>query len=353
MSFAFVESNADFKALSKKGIKRVLLKADEDVYNTTKRAAACKMEIMLWLDSDKIKRKKTIVQHAGRIIFETGHIRFTSTDKIEEILTKLGKLARHIHGVVIPTPEIDGLLWNKEIEKLCGFCGDSQLYELFDEEVERSFVRSRFYMGFSKYIVERYMKPQKTFLEMHGIKAIFDISALTYKNDSLRKMLCPVMLKNANLLLATTREDGRVEKEIGFSKDDFVITNDAIKNVENESGGILLVRPVRGILERYIHNCKRRVMSRIETPALSTAVEGMFYSTMLEEKGYTFDVADEFSFYKEKDFSKYKAILICESCLFEEAEMKKIKALEEKGIDINPTELICDLMAKGEEEWEK
>ena len=353
MSFTFVESNTDFKALSKKGIKRVLIKADEGVYDTVKRAVDNKMEIMLWIDADKTKRKKTVAQYAGRILCETGHIKFVSTDIIAKLLDKLGNSTRHICGMVIPAPEIKGLLWNKEIERLCGLCGDSQLYELFDEEVERSTVRSRYYMGLGKYVASGYMKPQKAYLEMQGINAIFDVSAFSCKDDSLRKMLYPVILKNQELTLATTREDGRVEKEICFSRDDFVLTKDSVKNVETESGDILLIRPARGILERYIHNCERKVLSRIETPALSAAVEGIFYGSMLEEKGYSFDVADEFTFHKEKDFSKYKAILICESCLFKEAEMEKIRELEKKGSDINSRELICDLMAKGEEEWEK
>lgn len=346
--FTFVKSDADFKALSENGIKQILIKADENVFDLVKKAASYKMKVILRFDADAKMRKKTIAPHAGRIICETGYVTFVSIHKLKETINELGKLIRCVVGVVIPPPETKCLLWNNDIKKICGFQGEAQLYDLFDEEIERSLVRSEYYIGLNKYIISNYMNPQIELMEEFGIKTIFDISDLSSYEDTVGKMISPFMLKKEKLTLATTRKNGIIEKETGFTNDDFVITEDGIYGLGYASGEILLVAPFRGVLERIVKNPKRKQGSRIENAALLAAIEGVWYGGMLHECGYDFDVKDESFFSGNKDISQYKTMLICESCLFEEKEMAKIKELENRGISINPQDLIHKLITEGE-----
>ncbi len=296
---------------------------------------------MIRLSADTLKSVQILCQHAGKIATQNGEIRYVSTKDVK------GALQDDIKGFIVPVPEISGPIWNSRIAKMCKIDEENNeiLYELFDDEIEISSVRSWYYTNLAKYILRTYMLPLKRFCKSIGKEIIFDLGDIEMQYDLMRNMINPDMLKKAGLSLLVHKSEN-VEKELGFSGEDFVVVGDSIERVTKADAKILLIKPARGIMERFIQGEIKNRPNRLETPALSSAVESTYYCDMLAEAGYAFDVTDEI--HLPKDLKKYENILICKSCLFAEKEKKKIDKLQKYGVKINDNELICKLMQKGE-----
>ena len=296
---------------------------------------------MIRLSADTVKSVPILCQHAGKIATQNGEIRYVSTKDLK------GALQDDVTGFIVPVPEISGPIWNKSLAKLCKVDVENTeiLYQLFDEEIEISSVRSWYYTNLSKYILRTYMLPIERFCKSIGKEIIFDLGNIEMQYDLMRNMINPDMLKKSGLSLLV-HKSGNVEKELGFSGEDFVINGDLIEQVTKIDAKILLIKPTRGVMERFIQGEIKNRPNRLETPALSSAVESTYYCHMLAEAGYEFDVTDEF--HLPKDLKKYENILICKSCLFTEREKKRIDKLQKHGVNINDNELICNLTQKGE-----
>lgn len=296
---------------------------------------------MIRLSADTVKSVPILCQHAGKIATQNGEIRYVSTKDLK------GALQDDVRGFIVPVPEISGPIWNKSLAKLCKVDVENTeiLYQLFDEEIEISSVRSWYYTNLSKYILRTYILPIERFCKSIGKEIIFDLGNIEMQYDLMRNMINPDMLKKSGLSLLI-HKSGNVEKELGFSGEDFVINGERIEQVTKTDAKILLIKPTRGVMERFIQGEIKSRPNRLETPALSSAVESTYYCDMLAEAGYEFDVTDEF--HLPKDLKKYENILICKSCLFTEREKKKIDKLGKYGVKINDRDLICKLMQKGE-----
>ncbi|MBR5809663.1 MAG: hypothetical protein IKY39_06170, partial [Clostridia bacterium] len=256
-----------------------------------------------------------------------------------------------IQGFVAPVPEISGPLWNEKLAKMCNMqeMDNEILYELFDDDIEISPVRSWYYANLEKYILKSYILPLKRFCKNTGKKLVFDLGNVEIRYDLMKTMINPYNIKKAGLSVVVHKQNGNIEKELGFSSEDFVISGNSIENVTKENAKILLINPVRGVMERYIQGEIKTRPNRFETPALSAAIEGTYYCDMLTENGYAFDVTDEIRLPKESDLKRYENILICKSCLFTEKEKKRIDKLQKCGVKINDKDLICELTQKGED----
>ena len=341
-----MNDDTNFALLKKQGIDGVVIKATDRICENIQKARSENMNVMVQLFPNAIKNEKVLYSYAGRIAVKDGEIKYTSADGLKTILAKIGSLTDEIDAFIIPAPEISGPLWS---EKLAGMCkmeeeGDPVLYELFDSEVEKSPVRSWYYTNLQKYILKKYIMPIKRLAQKYEKEIICDLGKAEMQYDLMPKMINPLVLKESGLLLL-------LHKESDFSGKDFTISENYIERAEetDEDAKILLIKPTRGVMERFIQGEIKTKPNRLETPALLSAIEGVYYCDMLSQKGYLFDIRDEFFFATKKDCSNYEHILISKSCLFKETETKRLDKLKKAGIKINDKDLICDLTQKGED----
>lgn len=349
--FTFADSNTDFEKLKQQGVKSVLIKYSPKIRKTIKSASSVGMNIMVEMEFGTKDSISVIKPLAGRLHIEEGSINYISTSDIKNVLKDIGKGIDKVMGFVLPVPSVNGLLWNDEIKELTKTEIDD-LYDLFDEEKEISFIRWQYFTSAQKYLYEKYMIPQKEILKSIGIKVVFSFGKQELQYDLIGSLVNTMMLKHKGLNLGICCDKDLAETEFGLRGGDYVFDENGCEQIHKKRTykNILLIKPTRGVIERYVETGRR---NRLETNALSSAIEGLFLGEKLKLKGCSFDVADESSFYEKRDFEKYKDILICESCLFTDKEMSKISMLLKSGIRINSADLMAELLKQGEEEWEK
>lgn len=307
-------------------------------------------ETIVKLSANTVKPIKVLCAYAGRIAIDDGEVRYVSVREIKKLLKDVYGFSDKIRGFIVPVPEISGPVWNDRLAGMLGQDYDEVLYELFEQEQEISHLRSWYYEAVGKYILKTYMLPLKKFTESIGKELIFDLSRVEMQYDLMKKMINPAVIKKAGISMAVHKGNCGIEKELGFSDKDFVISGDFLVKTERcDDAKVLLIKPTRGIMERFVQGEIKSKPNRLETPALLAAIESVYYSDMLKDRGYSFDTADEARLPKMSDFSKYEHILICKSCLFTEKERKKIDKLQKYGVKINDKDLICDLTQKGED----
>lgn len=305
-------------------------------------------ETIVKLSANTVKPIKVLCAHAGRIAIDDGEVRYVGVRELKKLLKDADGFGDKIRGFIVPVPEVNGPVWNDRLARMLGQDYDEILYELFDQELEISHLRSWYYETVGKYILKSYMLPLKKFTESIGKEIIFDLDGIEMEYDLMKKMINPALLKKAGISMAVHKESREAPKELGFSDKDYVISGDYLVKEKNNNAKVLLIKPTRGIMERFVQGEIKSRPNRLETPALLAAIESVYYSDMLTEKGYSFDTTDEARLPKMSDFSKYENILICKSCLFTEKERKKIDKLQKYGVKINDKDLICDLTQKGE-----
>ncbi len=345
--FTFADDSTDFSKLKKEGKKAVLLRYSAGISKNIKKASKLEMKIMVEMPLITKDVVKIIKPLAGRVSFEDGEIEYTSVKDIEKTVKSIGNLIGKVTGFVLPIPKISGLLWSDEIESNCT-PKNGDIYDIFDEEKEISHIRSKYYLSAQKYLYENFMLPQNEILKNLGKKAVFYIGENELQYDLIGKLVNTRLLKHMGFVLGVSCEKEVAETEFGLGNGDFVFLGNSCEKITHKriSKDILLVIPMRGVMERYVETGRR---NRIETPALSSAIEGAYFCDMLKEKEYSFEVVDEFSFMTKRNFGKYKDILICGSCLFTDKEMSKINRLLQIGIRINSNDLISELSKQGEE----
>jgi len=304
--------------------------------------------IRLWADTKK--SVQALCQHAGKIAVESREVSYTSVKDVKRFIKDNEAIHKKSNGYIFSVPKISVPVWDTRLAKMCKMDEEDaeMLYELFDEEIEISSVRSWYYTNMAKYILKVFICPLTKMCKNMEKEIVFDLGNIEMQYDLMKKIIDPFTLKKAGITLAVHKDDGNIEKELGFSDSDFIIYGDTLKRATKEDARILLVKPARGIMERFIQGEIKERPIRLETPALLSGIESVYYSDMLTEHGYSFDVTDEIHLPKENDLKKYENVLICKSCLFTEKEKKKIDKIQKYGVKINDTELICDLTQKGE-----
>lgn len=346
--FTFADINTNFPKLTKEGITGAILSDNEQLVETVKACKDFGIEVIIRLTPDKSNPIKMILPDGERTAFSDKIIRSVSLRGIKNVLNKLGNSERAVSGFIIPVPEINFPVWSNALERMCRF--ETQyndiLYELFSDETEVSNVRLWYCENVQKYIMKRYMLPQKNFLESIGKRAIFDIGKAEIQYDFKRRMINPLILKEKGYSLGF-HPLGATE-EMGLECGDLLMYNDYCEQIEDKvDREILMVKPARGVMQRYVWDEPED--SLVETPSRILAFESVYYCDMLRRSGYAFDVCDEYSFKKAEAFKKYKHILICPSCLFLKRELKVIEQLKGAGITVNNEKLLTELSQKGEE----
>lgn len=296
------------------------------------------------ISSDRVKSVQILCQHAGKIVTQNGEVRYVSVKDAKSVLQE------NVGGIIVPVPTISGPLWNARLAKMCRLEEDNNdiLYELFDDEIEVSPVRSWYYINLAKYILRTYMLPLKRLCKSMGKELIFDLGCIDMQYDLMKVMINPGLIKRAGISLAVHKNGGNIENELGLSGKDFIVNGDKLERVAKNEAKMLLIKPMRGVMERFVQGEIKEKPNRFETPALSAGIESVYYCDMMSDAGISFDVVDEICLPKERDLRKYEDILICKSCLFTEKDKKKIDKLQKYGVKVNDGNLIFSLMKKGE-----
>ena len=295
------------------------------------------------ISANTVKSVQVLCRYAGRISTENDYVRYAGIKDLKPLLKE------GIDGFILPVPKINSLIWDTKIARMCKMEEpDDILGELFDSDVEISSVRSWYYINLSKYILRTYILPVKRFCKREGKELIYDLGNIEMEYDLMKTGINPAMLKKAGISLLVHKVYGNAEKEIGLSDADFIMDGDCAYRDTKYNADILLIKPTRGVMERFVQGEIKNRVNRLETSALSAAMESVYYCDMLTKKGHIFDVADEMHLPKESELRKYEHILICKSCLFTEKEKKKIEKIQKYGVKINDSELIFSLMEEGE-----
>lgn len=341
--FTFADDATDFGLLKKQGETGVIIKATDKLAENIKKAAACQMDIMVHLDKDIKESVNVLAPHAGRVSLECGEINYVSVEALKKCIAEIGSAINEVSGFILHMPRILGAIWNDKLAQLCGFDvgGDERLYELFDHEKEISQVRSWYYTNFERYILSEYLLPQKELLQKFGKTMVLDLQNAEIQYDLMGKMVNPIMLRRNGFSLAMRGEKGSLESEFGLFGGDFVITEKYCEKIAEKDRNckLLLIKPTRGVMERYVHGEGKRKSIRLETPALLAAIEGVYLGDEMQKAGYSFNIGDEFSFDEEMN-SKYESIFISRSCLFTQREIKIIDKLKKDGIKIETLDLL-------------
>lgn len=349
--FIYEKENMDFDLENGKCADGIIIKDTDRLCENVKRSAAAGMEILIELPAETVDKVQKISIDAGRVVFSEEEIRYVSIKDIKRTISRLEVAGNEVSGFIIPVPDIYSLIWDDELGAMYAGTGgtEQELFELLDNDLEISAVRSWYYENAEKHIFHKYLLPVKEYFESIGKTGIFDIGETELQYYLARKMINPIRLKSRGCTLALRTKAGRSAEPMGFTEGDYFLYEDYGKRLlDNGEKDILLVKPVRGMIQRFKRGGSEFNRHRIETPALLTAIESVYLSDKLSEKGYQFDVCDEFSFDERENFKQYKHILICESCMFTKQEMSVIEEIGAMGVRINDKELLDYIRQEGE-----
>lgn len=370
--FFATAKDKDFKALKDSGFTGVVFDYNEDVKKEVTSASECGLEAWISLNKKESIPAGYLSNIGGRLSVETKTADVVTPDVMEEILLGIDSdCCGKIDGFVVPVPDIYGIIWNDSLDEECqkfGIDKNDSLIDLFVEENPVSTYRSWYYERAERLILKEYLIPLKELAESYGKKVSFDIGEMETQYDLAEKMINPFRIVEDGILFTIRSGKGNSFEAksmiLSLGEDNFNIIAedcDLLKEFLNENtcdnkADILLIKPSRGVMERYIR--RRKAKYRTETSALIAATDGTYYTNMLFEKGFSFHSTDEFGIEKHgvgKDGKfefkgrEYGKILICDSCRFSDKGMEVLKNAEKSGVRINDEGLIRALQSDLEE----
>lgn len=360
--------NTNFNMLKNNGFTGVAFEYDKCTQNKILSASECNLEVWILLSEKESISPAYLLNIGGRLSVEEKAIDITTSCILSEKYSDMDENSKNlVTGFIVPFPNICGIIWDDSLESECDRLGidkNDNLIDLFDEEPLESTYRAWYYEQAERLIIEKYLLPLKEFAESYGKKISFDMGAMETQYDLAYKMANPFRFMESGIA-ATFRQGTGLSFEteavmICPGAKDFSILTDCIEYAQKESeplkSDILLIKPSRGVMERFVMRKRRKY--RLETPALIAAMDGTYYINMLKEKGFNFHCADEFGI-ERYGFSgdgkfrlgeqEYGQILICQSCRFSQKGINILKKAEEDGVCINSESLIKILGAELEE----
>ncbi len=368
--FAFSGDDSRLSALPDKRFCGVLIKIEDFSCENVRKIKEYGLEIWIYAESDE-EEASYIDGRAGRVEYYRGKCTLSRVEKLEELKERAGEAFEDVSGFVTPLPSFGAPFWNSEMDEMCGCPYDIEeaLMKLFDFDTEISPERSWYYKYAGRYILSKCVLPLKERAEEYGKQIIFDMgkTGTEFNFDFALRTVSPIRYLERGLTLAV-HGNKSVEMLVMFSAFPEIYALFAEDDIDGESetkgtAELLLIKPTRGITERYVFD-RKKAKSRAETPALCAEAEGTYYCRRLHDKGIRFDIADEFSVErmgsaKNGEFilrgRRYRKILLCESCIFSKSAIEILKQAQKEGVSINDTDLIrfLDENAEEEKEWEK
>lgn len=370
--FGLAKDNTEFEIVKISGFSGVLLDMTENLKQNIKKASESGLCVWIKVNSTENMQITCLENIGGKASEVDGEINFVSTDFLDRLLEGLGDEGFSlIDGIIVPAPSISGVIWNDVISEECEKCG-YDIYdgktEILDEEKVESVFRAYYYEAAEKYILSEFLMPVQNRATELGVKLCFDIGAMEIQYDLASKMINPFRLKEAGMSVAVTKGRGNNSELSAFfnsfeaegtdvfitdgsdcmnCRPDIIVSPCLCKTSQKScDADVLLVKPTRGVVERYI---RKRSRLRLENPAIVAALDGTYYADMLFEKSVDFVSTDEaglekYGASKNGKFlfrgKKYSQLLICDSCKFFENGIGIIRKAESDGVLINDKALI-------------
>lgn len=283
-----------------------------------------------------------IVEFAGRWDTEPGNIKAVTCESFENMLSNMVGDIESVRGFILPIPRLSGLLWKEDFEKVLGDIGE--IYDIFDEYVPQSPVRSCYFEMLEDYIVKKYMYPVESYAREIGKSISFYMASGVIQYDFM-PVINPMRLAYEGFSLTFEKSSPEL---------------DAIGRLPDSRGkNVLLIKPVRGCRRKYVYTGEKRRV-RMETPALCTSFEGTFYCERLTQHGINFTAVDEYWFENSAcaqegkinlNSAEYEEIILCNGCFFSEKGKNILAEAKRCGVLINSEKLLQELME--EIQWEK
>lgn len=276
-----------------------------------------------------------LVEFAGRWDTEPGNIRVVTCESFENMLRNMDSDIESVSGFILPIPKLSGLLWQEDFENVLDDIGE--IYDIFDEYVPQSSVRSRYFEMLEDYIITKYMYPVQSFAKKIGKSISFDMGAGVIQYDFM-PVINPVRLAYEGFSLTFEKSSPEIDAIGGLT--------------DRSKGNILLIKPVRGCRRQYVYTGEKRRV-RMETLALCTSFEGTFYCERLTKYGINFTAVDEYwfensAYVKEGkiclNFAEYEKIILCKGCFFSEKGENILAEADKSGVLINPGEIMQKLL---------
>ncbi len=361
------EKYSDFKNLKNKGFTGVIFEYGENIEEKILLAATSGLEIWILLSRKESIPFSHLLNIGGRMSIEEENVYAVMPELIGEYLSKLDECAEKVTGVIIPLPDVRGIIWSDSLEDECErleIDKNECLVDLFVEENIESAYRSWYYERAEKIIINEFLLPVKKCAETYGKRVSFDIGKIETQYDLAEKFVNPFRLVEEGLSLSMRwgKENSSEAKAMVLSMSDESLNilaeecfDESLENKTSEEN-ILLIKPSRGVMERYVRRKKKKY--RTETPAIVAAMDGTYYTSMLFEKGFNFNQTDEFGVEKYGTVEdgkiklgdrEYNRILICDSCRFSDKGMEILTNAEKSGVKINDKDLMSILWSEAEE----
>lgn len=343
--------DTDFIAAKNMGFDGVVIDFSDDTEERIKRAKDAGLEVFISVSETEAVECKYLENIGGRFSEKSGFAQVVTVEHLDKLLSGVSKeLNKIIDGFILPTPEFSGLIYacESEYELSC-----EQFLELFVDETIISSVRSWYYENIEKIIMNDYLLPLVKWADKNGKNISFNIGKPEIQCDLAGNMINPFRLQENGISVAAYAGNAETDSFLCSLKDSIAILED-LNIKKNETADILLIKPSRGIMERYVYR-KRSGAMRKETPAVLAATEARFYEDMLYEKDLAFNVTDEFAIEKFASSKKgklylngnqYSQVLICDSCSFSDEGIKILKSALRKGVCINNEALTDVLMGE-------
>lgn len=363
-----------FSAVKLTGVGGIIMPFNEMVSSNL--ANAKKHGLSFWSEFDKTQ-KETLTYldiDSSDIIYCEKETKVLALNDLKEVIKSMSKSDRELlDGIIVKYPDFSSFLWDESFKEdyyneFSNYIED-YLYLLFEPAEKQVAFRSWYFEKCSDFVYKKYICPLIKWAKSKGINLCFDIGKEESEYYYLKRHVDIMYLLEKGVSLCVNHNpNGITETCIMLSKysgNSFVVSNydsriDSLSLnfiahakcnqdfVKKSKDCILLIRASRGVMQRCVE-ADNEDISVTENDAVKASLEGTYYTDMLFEKGFQFEITSEKLFEKHAKFKngiftykdkKINQVLLCNSCVFTKKGIKLLNSLLDGGVCINNANLI-------------
>lgn len=309
--------DTDFKQVKENGFGGIIF--TENLLTVDNLKSARKRRLKTFLHIRDLSREKCLYLDSGGV--REGDLYRVTLETVKNLKEKLADTLEMLDGFVIPAPCTKGLLWNEDFppayEDFCGRDIKDEIPDIFDKSVQNSDFRVWYYNIASRVMFFKYILPLSEYLQTFGKKACFDFGSKDKSIEIIKKQLNPFLLQKYKIPLIYETENG--------------ITLFCGRGKYKQN---LLVLPLRAVMLNFAYGAK---YSRRESPLVLAQAEEEYYKNSMKKCKIEYSTVSEFEFLnmKKAELKRFENILICDSCVLQDADIEMLKnsgyKINEKG----------------------
>lgn len=364
-----------FSALKLTGVGGIVMPCDKIFSSNLIYAKNNGLNIWVSLDAVDKEGADFLVCDSSGIFCSHKEISAVSSGLLKEALKAFEKADLDlIDGFIIKYPKLPQLIWDESfrVEFYSEFSNDidDYLYLLFEPAEKLASFRTWYYEKCADFVYKKYLYPLIKLAKRKGVRLCFDIGTEESEYFYIKRHIDIFALLEKGVSLYSVHNSNSIAETCiilsKYNTDSFVASQEADNRIdnldinligtptekheipENNRENILLVRSARGVTERII---KSDILPEeaAENEAIIASFESTYYTDMLFEKGFNFEIASEKLFEKHTRFKNgeltYKnsiitQLLLCNSCVFSEKGIRLLNKIADGGICINNKNLI-------------